>query len=159
VTGLSFDTTEDTIKQFFGEHGELVKVKLIMSGGRSKGKAFVEFADHATARAALNATNDQNLDGRTIYVEFSGQAAGGTRNDGEVNTVFVGNLSFRCDRSTIENHFASCGTINDVRIAQDENGRSRGFAHVEFSSNAEALEAMKLAGSLLEGREIRLDLS
>jgi nucleolin len=159
VTGLSFDTTEDTLRPFFEEHGELVKCKLVMAGGRSKGKAFIEYADNATARAALSATNEQTLDGRTIYVEFSGQAAGGTRNDGEVNTVFVGNLSFRIDRSTIENHFASCGTITDVRIAQDENGRSRGFAHVEFSSNAEALEAMKLAGSMLEGREIRLDLS
>jgi len=46
-----------------------------------------------------------------------------------------------------------------VRIAQDENGRSRGFAHVEFSSNAEALEGMKLAGQQLDGREVRLDLS
>lgn len=97
VQGLSFDTTEDALHNFFGQHGELAKCKLIQSGGRSKGKAFIEFNDHATARAALNATNEQQLDGRTIYVEFSGQAAGGTRNDGEVNTVFVGNLGFRTE--------------------------------------------------------------
>ena len=46
-----------------------------------------------------------------------------------------------------------------MRIAQDEDGRPRGFAHVEFGSNAEAQEAMKLAGQELDGRAVRLDLS
>jgi RNA recognition motif-containing protein len=69
-----------------------------MSAGYSKGKAFIEYGDHATARTALNATNESNLDGRTLYVEFSGQAAGGADAPaGEVNTIFVGNLSFRTE--------------------------------------------------------------
>jgi len=46
-----------------------------------------------------------------------------------------------------------------VRVAQDENGRPRGFAHVEFTEASSATEAMKLAGSDLDGRAIRLDLS
>ncbi|NEU34460.1 RNA-binding protein, partial [bacterium LRH843] len=92
---------DDSLKAHFGKYGELTKVKLIMSQGQSKGKAFIEYADHAQARDALNATNESNLDGRTIYVEFSGQAAGGQKNDGEVNTVFVGNLSFKVERWTI----------------------------------------------------------
>jgi len=138
-----------------------------MGMGQSKGKAFIEYTDHAHARAALNGTNQKDLDGRTIWVEFSGQAAGGYQPQGgadgapagEANTVFVGNLGFRTEQWAIEELFKNCGTINGVRIAMGEDGRPRGFAHVEFDSNASALEAMKLAGQELDGRAIRLDLS
>ena len=161
VQGLSFDTTEDGLREHFGAYGELTKCKLLFGGGVSKGKAFIEFTDHKTARKALNGTNQKDLDGRTIWVEFSGQAAGGYKpqGDGEVNTVFVGNLGFRTEQWAIEEFFKECGTINSVRVAQDENGRARGFAHVEFASNAEAVKAMELAGQALDGREVRLDLS
>jgi len=40
-----------------------------------------------------------------------------------------------------------------------EDGRPRGFAHVEFETHEMAKEAMKLAGKNLDGREVRLDLS
>jgi len=63
-----------------------------------------------------------------------------------VTTVFVGNLGFRTEQWALEEFFKGCGTINAVRIALGEDERPRGFAHVEFSSNAEAVEAMKLAG-------------
>ena len=46
VQGLSFDTDESGLRAFFSPYGELVKCKLIMSQGRSKGKAFLEYADH-----------------------------------------------------------------------------------------------------------------
>jgi len=76
-----------------------------------------------------------------------------------VTTVFVGNLGFRTEQWALEEFFKGCGTINAVRIALGEDERPRGFAHVEFSSNAEAVEAMKLAGQELDGRAVRLDLS
>lgn len=166
VQGLSFDTDENGLRNFFGTYGELTKCKLLMAQGRSKGKAFVEFSDHASARKALNGTNQQTLDGRTIWVEFSGQAAGGYQPQagangaaGEANTVFVGNLGFRTEQWAVEEFFKGCGTIVGVRLAMGEDGRPRGFAHVEFDSNASALEAMKLAGQELDGRQVRLDLS
>jgi len=161
--GLSFDTTEETLSAFFGKHGELTKCKLLYN----KGKAFIEYSDHASARKALEATNQKELDGRTIWVEFSGQAAGGYKpqagadgEGGEPNTVFVGNLGFRTEQWAIEEFFASCGTISAVRIAQDhETGRSKGFAHVEFADSAMAKKAMEMAGQELDGRAVRLDLS
>jgi hypothetical protein len=36
--------------------------------------------------------------------------------------------------------------VTAVRIALGEDGRARGFCHVEFSTPAEAVEAMKLNG-------------
>jgi nucleolin len=59
----------------------------------------------------------------------------------------------------LEELFGGCGSIKSVRIGTGEDRRPRGFAHVEFSSNAEALEAMKLSGHEIDGRAIRLDLA
>lgn len=160
--GLSFDTTEDSLRAHFEAYGSLTKCKLLTG----KGKAFVEYESHANARKAQKGTNEQVLDGRTIWVEFSGQAAGGYQPQAgaaaggeDVTTIFVGNLGFRTEQWALEEFFGQCGTIKAVRIALGEDERPRGFAHVEFSTNAEALEAMKLAGQEIDGRAIRLDLS
>jgi len=68
VQGLSFDTTEESLSGFFSPYGTLSKCKLLYN----KGKAFIEFEEHSQARKALQSTNEQTLDGRTIWVEFSG---------------------------------------------------------------------------------------
>lgn len=99
----------------------------------------------------MKSCNEKMLDGFTVWIEFSGQAAGGFKPQGgdgaEPTTLFVGNLGFRTEKWAIEEFFKSCGNISDVRIALDpETERPRGFAHVEFSTHAEALEGMKLAG-------------
>lgn len=54
-------------------HGTLTKVKLL----RGKGKAFVEYETHEQAWKALKACNEKILDGFNVWIEFSGQAAGG----------------------------------------------------------------------------------
>jgi nucleolin len=103
------------------------------------------------------------LDGRQIRVEFSGQQAnsfgGNSGPAGESNTLFVGNLGFRTEENSIRNFFSECGTVTRVRIALNEEGRAKGFAHVEFASPSEAQEAMKLNGADLDGRAVRLDIS
>ena len=162
VQGMNFDTEEHSLRAMFEPFGELIKCKHF----QKKGKAFVEFSEHKDAKKALEATNQQDLDGRQIWVEFSGQAKGGyqgAQSGGaggeEPNTLFVGNLGFRTEQWAIEEFFKECGTVTQVRIALDENERPRGFAHVEFSEPAAAKEALKLAGQALDGRAVRLDLS
>ena len=46
-----------------------------------------------------------------------------------------------------------------MRISQDENGRSRGFGHVEFETEEAAKKAVKKNGQNLEGRDIFCDLA
>lgn len=162
VRSLSFNVDENMLHQHFGKYGTLTKVKLIMAGGRSKGIAFVEYSEHKQAYKALKAENGNALDGREMWVEFSGNAAnkGQSNADGsEPNTLFVGNLGFRTTEETIRYFFGDYGEINQVRIAMNEEGRSRGFGHVEFADPAMAKKALELNGQNLDGRDCRLDLS
>lgn len=42
--------------------------------------------------------------------------------------------------------FSKAGNVKDIRIAMNDDGRPKGFAHVEFNSNADAVAALKFAG-------------
>ena len=69
VGNLSFDTTEDTLRDAFAAHGEVQDVAVITDRdtGRPRGFAFVTMPDSA-ARAAIEALNGKELDGRTLNV-------------------------------------------------------------------------------------------
>lgn len=55
--------------------------------------------------------------------------------------------------------FKAAGPIADIRIAQDESGRSRGFGHVEFESADGAKKALEMNGQSVLDREIFCDLA
>ena len=70
VGNLSYEVTEEDLKEAFKVFGEVEIVKVIKDNytGRSKGFGFVEMSDNAEARSALDALNDKEFKGRTIKV-------------------------------------------------------------------------------------------
>lgn len=73
VTGLSFYTSEKTLRAAFESYGELVGVKIIMDkiSKRSKGYGFVEYTTEEAAIAALNQMNGKIINGWMITVEVA----------------------------------------------------------------------------------------
>lgn len=55
--------------------------------------------------------------------------------------------------------FGECGEVTQVRVAMGEDGRSRGFAHVEFGSAAGAKKGLEKSGQDLGGRAIYCDIA
>ena len=85
VGNLSFSTTEDALHSRFGEYGQVDEVALISDRdtGRPRGFAFVTMSNEAEARAAIDALNGTDLDGRTITVnEAKPKSEGGGRGGG-----------------------------------------------------------------------------
>lgn len=70
VGGLSYDTTEETLKGLFAQAGAVESVTIIIDrmSGRSKGFAFVEMASEEEAQKAIEMLNGKEVDGRTITV-------------------------------------------------------------------------------------------
>lgn len=70
VGNLSYQATEDDIRQAFAAHGEVSSVQIIMDRmtGRSRGFGFVEMPDNGAAQAAITAMNLQEIAGRAITV-------------------------------------------------------------------------------------------
>lgn len=72
--------------------------------------------------------------------------------------LYVGNLPYSVDESSLESSFASCGTVTSCRVVTDrETGRSKGFGFVEMSTDDEATSAIdKMNGYELDGRALRV---
>ena len=82
VGNLSYEATEDDIRQAFEAHGEVSSVSIIMDKmtGRSRGFGFVEMPDKNQANAAIQALNLQEVRGRAITVnEARPKTEGGPR--------------------------------------------------------------------------------
>ncbi len=75
--------------------------------------------------------------------------------------IFVGNLSFRTTKEELTELLQAAGTIVDVFLPLDRaTGKMRGFAFVEFGSEAGAAGAIRLFnGKDLGGRPLRLNMA
>ncbi|MEK6706413.1 MAG: RNA-binding protein [Bdellovibrionota bacterium] len=73
--------------------------------------------------------------------------------------LYVGNLPFSATEQALTDTFAQYGTVESVKIITDrDTGRSKGFAFVEMSSDAEAANAIqKLNGIDYEGRAMTVN--
>jgi RNA recognition motif-containing protein len=90
IGNMSYDTSEDRLRELFEAHGEVTSVNVITDRytGRPRGFAFVEMATEEAAAAAIAALDGQNVDGRTLKVNEakprpprSGGRGGGRGND------------------------------------------------------------------------------
>ncbi|TFG64460.1 MAG: RNA-binding protein [Spirochaetales bacterium] len=70
VGNMSYDTTEEKLRQLFTAHGEVVSVNVIMDHDtrRPKGFGFVEMGSDKEAQAAISALNGSDVDGRQSKV-------------------------------------------------------------------------------------------
>ena len=69
--------------------------------------------------------------------------------------LFVGNLPWTLTEDDVKKEFESAGTIVSVELPRDRLNRSKGFARVEFSTGAEAKNAVKLFnGKEMDGRSL-----
>uniref|UniRef100_A0A1J3JZ37 Organelle RRM domain-containing protein 1, chloroplastic n=1 Tax=Noccaea caerulescens TaxID=107243 RepID=A0A1J3JZ37_NOCCA len=73
ITGLSFYTSEKTLRAAFEGFGELAEVKIIMDkiSKRSKGYAFIEYTTEEAASAALKEMNGKIINGWMIVVDVA----------------------------------------------------------------------------------------
>ena len=70
VGGLSYDTTEATLKETFAQAGTVESATIIIDKmtNRSKGFGFVEMSSDEEAQKAIEIFNGKELDGRNITV-------------------------------------------------------------------------------------------
>ena len=70
VGNLSYNTTEDGLRNLFSGYGTVASVKIIFDreSGNSKGFGFVEMGTDEEASAAITGTNGKEYDGRQLRV-------------------------------------------------------------------------------------------
>jgi len=200
VKNLSWNTDDTSLREYFGKYGNVTRVNILKSDGKSKGIGFVCFEKSSEAAAAMEDASKIEIDGRNISLNWAnekkeggndsrggdrggrdygrsrdsgrdsrGDRDGGDRRErsrrrdddgGEKHTIFVGNLGYKTSDRTIREFFRDCGHVVDVRVAKTDDGKSKGFCHVDFDSRDGLEKALSSkAGADLDGRQVKLDES
>jgi len=169
--GAIFDTAAD--------------IRIPMKDGYPKGFAFIEFADSATMETAMKEKQGAELGGRNIFLDYMGSKSSFKKNDrggrggfgdrgrgrgspagghsnsgarGESKTLFVKNLSWNTDESSLMSAFEGCVSARIPTF--EDSGKPKGFAFVEFGDATQAATAHDtMSGGNLDGRQITIDFA
>jgi len=177
VSNASFSSTKDSFMEFFskvsGGEVESITIPTQYQSGKPKGFAFVRFTTVEARDSALK-LNGEELDGRPLGIrENKGRAERAPRDNNfeqrrvrtpelsdkpqNCTTIFVGNLPWSTDETTLKKLFEPCGEVVTARIVrQSWTQRSRGFGYVEFAHEASVDTAVQMQLTV-ENRELRLD--
>jgi nucleolin len=122
VTNINFNLTEDVFRRRFSEFVAIHSVYIPMKKGRrqSKGFGFVEFEQQADAKRAMDALNDEDWDGRRLWIQFSHSE--GNHRHGE----FAGRGHDPRDRDRGGSRYQD---DNRPRSYRDDDSRSRSYRH------------------------------
>lgn len=85
VGNLAWGTTDESLRTFFASAGTVTFAQVIINkfNGRSKGFGFVEMETEEQAQHAIETLNEQQLDGRKIFVNEARPPREDGQRDGE----------------------------------------------------------------------------
>ncbi|KAH8054226.1 hypothetical protein JL722_8957 [Aureococcus anophagefferens] len=135
--------------------------------GRFKGMGVAEFETAAQAQKAVEACNETEVAGRTMYCRLDNPKPKSDKPKREPRPLkpkpeggcklYCGNLSYDIDDAAVRAFFDPL-TLNSIRWVTDRNsGDFKGCGFVEFATTEEADSGMAKQGEQLMGRAIRLD--
>lgn len=159
IGGISWETTEDTLRDYFKHYGEVVDSVIMRdrNTGTARGFGFVVFADpnvadrvllekHVIAGRAVEAKKavprseqQQGGSGPRVFNK-NGSPQGLAGGQARTKKIFVGGLPPTLSEEDFRQYFQQFGNITDVVVMYD-NGtqRPRGFGFITFDSE-EAVE-------------------
>ncbi|XXG61878.1 hypothetical protein AAC387_Pa05g0371 [Persea americana] len=173
IGGISWETTEEKLKEHFGKYGEVSQTVIMRdkSTGRPRGFGFVGFSDPSVLDRVLQ--DKHIIDGRTVEAkralsreeQHTNPRSGGNPNAGrsfagtgniKTRKIFVGGLPPTLTEEGFRQYFENFGHVTDVVVMYDQSTqRPRGFGFISFDSE-EAVDSVlhktfhELNGKLVE---------
>ncbi|KAL6105774.1 pabpc4 [Pungitius sinensis] len=156
IKNFGDDMTDDQLKEHFDKYGKTLSVKVMMDpSGKSRGFGFVSYEKHEDANKAVEDMNGNELNGKTVFV---GRAQKKMERQTELKrkfellkqerisryqgvNLYIKNLDDTIDDEKLRKEFSPFGSITSAKVMLEE-GRSKGFGFVCFSSPEEATKAV-----------------
>lgn len=166
VGGLSWETTDVKLKQYFENFGSVQEafVSYDRHTGRPRGFGFVIFVDpivadkvvaqqHTIDRREVEAKKALPKEESPVSKDLQAVASGQ-----RTKKIFVGGLAGTVDESTFREYFESFGTVDDAVVMYDyDNKRPRGFGFITFAEE-EAVEAVFAKGKIQTIHEKQIEI-
>ena len=173
IKNLGDDMDDERLREVFSKYGKTLSVKVMTdSSGKSKGFDFVSFDSHEAAKKAVEEMNGKDINGQLLFV---GRAQKKER-QAELKQMFeqlkqerfqrcrgaklyIKKLDETIDDEKLRREFSSFGSISRVKVMQEE-GQSKGFGLICFSSPEEATKAMtEMNGRILGSKPLNIALA
>ncbi|XAR67395.1 hypothetical protein NMG60_11002136 [Bertholletia excelsa] len=169
IGGISWDTDENRLKEYFGSYGEVVEAVIMRdrTTGRARGFGFIVFSDPAVAERVV--MEKHMIDGRTVeakkavpredQLNMNRNNGGiqGSAGPGRTKKIFVGGLASTVTESDFKNYFEQFGTITDVVVMYDHNTqRPRGFGFITYDSEEAVDRALHKTFHELNGKMVEV---
>uniref|UniRef100_A0A8C9ZX03 Musashi RNA binding protein 1b n=1 Tax=Sander lucioperca TaxID=283035 RepID=A0A8C9ZX03_SANLU len=136
IGGLSWQTTQEGLKEYFCKYGE-VKECMVMRDPvtkRSRGFGFVTFVDQAGVDKVLAQTRHE-LDSKTIDPKVAFPRRAQPKLVTRTKKIFVGGLSVNTTIEDVKQYFDQFGKVDDAMLMFDKTtNRHRGFGFVTFEN-------------------------
>ncbi|XP_071990758.1 heterogeneous nuclear ribonucleoprotein A1 isoform X1 [Engystomops pustulosus] len=139
IGGLSFETTDDSLRNHFEQWGTLTDCVVMRDPGtkRSRGFGFVTYTSAEEVDAAMDA-RPHRVDGRVVEPKRAVSREDSQRPGAHltVKKIFVGGIKEDTEEHHLRDYFEKYGKIEVVEIMTDRaNGKKRGFAFVTFEDH------------------------
>uniref|UniRef100_A0A7N0TE50 RRM domain-containing protein n=2 Tax=Kalanchoe fedtschenkoi TaxID=63787 RepID=A0A7N0TE50_KALFE len=169
IGGISWDTNEDRLKEYFSSYGEVLEAVIMKdrNTGRARGFGFIVFSDPAVAEKVI--LEKHNIDGRMVEAKKAvprDDQSALNRNDssthgspvpGRTRKIFVGGLASSVTESDFKAYFEQFGTITDVVVMYDHNTqRPRGFGFITYDSEEAVDEVLTKTFHELNGKMVEV---
>ena len=182
IKNLPFDTTSAELSDLFSRHGSISQLVLPPHGV----SALIEYSTASNARSAFSKLAQTQFKHLPLYLEWAplGSLSEKTKKSpseeveepdkevkhdastSESNSIFVKNLNFSTTTDDLRAVFSSlpgfkkCSVATKMNMKEPSKPLSMGYGFVEFSSNTQAMKAIKtLQGHTLDDHKLELKLS
>ncbi|XP_071848657.1 RNA-binding protein Musashi homolog 2-like isoform X2 [Apostichopus japonicus] len=136
VGGLSWNTTSDTLKEYFCKFGEVRECMIMRDpeSKRSRGFGFVTFVDPLSVDQVLQ-SGDHRVDDKKVDPKKAIPKKAQVKPVTRTKKMFIGGLSQQTTVEDLKAYFAKYGQVEEASLMIDKNTkRSRGFGFIVFES-------------------------
>ncbi|XP_068160989.1 heterogeneous nuclear ribonucleoprotein A1b [Antennarius striatus] len=139
IGGLSFETTDESLRAHFERWGSLTDCVVMRDPGtkRSRGFGFVTYSSVQEVNDAMSA-RPHKVDGRVVEPKRAVSREDSSRPGAHVTVkkIFVGGIKEDTEESHLRDYFIKFGNIETIEIMSDRNtGKKRGFGFVTFDDH------------------------
>ncbi|VDK56171.1 unnamed protein product [Anisakis simplex] len=139
VGGLSSDTTDDSLREFYSKWGELLDCIVMKdpTTKRTRGFGFIVYKKQSMVDDAM-ANRPHVIDGKTVDPKRAVPRDQSLRTEANVSSkrLYVSGIREEHTEEMLHDHFSQYGNITKVEIITDKNtGKPRGFAFISFDDH------------------------